>query len=76
VPNTYFSFLLRLWRTNDPPESEWRVSLEDPHSRELRSFTSPQACWEYLQAVMTATEPSSPSQPFQDKDFTHEHSPD
>jgi hypothetical protein len=52
VPNPYFSYLLRLWRTNAPPVSEWRISIEDPHSREMRGFNNPQAFWKYLQDLM------------------------
>jgi hypothetical protein len=57
VPNPYFSYLLRLWRTNNPAVSEWRISIEDPHSREMRGFNSPQLFWKYLQNLMEEDAP-------------------
>ena len=36
----YRSYLLRLWQAYTEGELVWRASLESPHSRQRRGFTS------------------------------------
>ena len=52
----YYSFLIRLWREDDPAQKSWRVSLEDPHSRQIKGFQSLEDLYNYLiQLEETAT---------------------
>jgi hypothetical protein len=51
----YLSYLLRLWRVSGDEESlpplqkaTWRVSLEDPHTRERQGFASLDELFEFL----------------------------
>ena len=51
----YLSYLLRLWRVSDAEESRpprrkatWRVSLEDPHTRERQGFAGLDELFEFL----------------------------
>jgi len=48
MTDKYYSFMLRLW-CSDPSESPvCRVTLENPHSREVIGFRSLEALLEYL----------------------------
>lgn len=44
----YYSFLLRLWKTDDADAVIWRASLERPGTREHRGFASLEALFAYL----------------------------
>lgn len=51
----YLSYLLRLWLEDGwetghhlGAQSEWRASLEDPHTQEMRVFANLQTLFEFL----------------------------
>jgi hypothetical protein len=44
----YYSYLLRLWQTENPQNQAWLASLEDPHTRQIVSFTSLEQLFEFL----------------------------
>ncbi|MCO6450199.1 MAG: hypothetical protein J5I90_05365 [Caldilineales bacterium] len=53
--NRYMSFLLRLWLENDQASQQpgqcrglWRVSLEDPHTQDMRVFEKLADLFEFL----------------------------
>jgi hypothetical protein len=60
----YFSYLLRLWQAGDGSQRQWRASLEDPHSGELRGFASLEELTAFLrqqtQLEEKADEPGHP----------------
>lgn len=47
----YRAYLLRLWPAAD---TQWRASLEDPHTGERRAFATLEQLWEYLNQVTQA----------------------
>jgi len=47
----YQAYLLRLWRVREARDV-WRVSLEDPHTRELRGFGSLEEAFRFLNALV------------------------
>jgi len=49
MPENYFSFLLRLWRTGSPEQPTWRVMLEDPHTHEIVGFDGLESFITHLQ---------------------------
>jgi hypothetical protein len=51
----YFSFLLRLWRSENPAEPAWYASLEDPHTRQVRAFRDLAALHRYLRGLTAGT---------------------
>ena len=61
MPQRYLSFLLRLWKVEDPDHPGWRASLEDPHTRQVTSFSSLATLYEYLLQLTGST--SSPGEP-------------
>jgi hypothetical protein len=52
----YFSYLLRLWRSDAPESPAWRASLEDPSTRQVISFCSQEKLVEFLLELMTSHE--------------------
>lgn len=44
----YFAFLLRIWKEKKAGTSEWRASLEDPHTGEQKGFASLKDLFVYL----------------------------
>ena len=58
---TYFAFLLRFWQIGDDAEecdiqeigsqANWRASLEDPRTREIRGFASLDTLFDFLLAL-------------------------
>ena len=51
----YLAYMVRLWRANDITESRaparepvWRVSIENPHTRERQGFASLEALFEFF----------------------------
>ncbi len=44
----YLAYLLRLWRVRETRD-QWRVSLEDARTRELRGFASLEEALAFLQ---------------------------
>lgn len=45
---SYRAYLLRLWRGTD---TQWRASLDDPHTGERRAFATLEQLSEYLAQV-------------------------
>jgi hypothetical protein len=46
----YYSYLLRLWQTENPQNQGWLASLEDPHTRQVMNFTSVEQLFEFIRA--------------------------
>jgi hypothetical protein len=46
--NVYHAYLLRLWRAQSQGQTQWRASLESPHTGERQSFASLEHCLAYL----------------------------
>lgn len=44
----YRSYLLRLWQADNPEMPGWLASLEDPHTRQVMSFSSLGRLFEYI----------------------------
>ena len=44
----YFSYLLRLWQVDGAGASDWRASLEDPHTGERRGFANLESLFAFL----------------------------
>jgi hypothetical protein len=47
-PNDYYAYLLRLWRTERQGQTQWRASLESPHTGERQSFASLEQLFAFL----------------------------
>jgi hypothetical protein len=47
----YRAFLLRVWRIDTPDRPAWRASLEDPHTRQVARFDSPEALLAFVRAL-------------------------
>ena len=47
----YISYLLRLWLAGDGDHPQWRVSLEDPHSGQVRGFSDLEEMLGFLQGL-------------------------
>ena len=47
-PYGYHAYLLRLWRTEYQGQWQWRASLESPHTRERRLFSSLEQLFAFL----------------------------
>jgi hypothetical protein len=54
----YVAYLLRLWREKGGESTQWRASLQDPHTGEKEGFASLGALFAYLRRVV-AVEPDS-----------------
>lgn len=74
MPDQYRSFLLRMWRANTSDQTTWRLSLENPHTRETIGFDTLEALNAYLQ-VITQVESKDDSHPCLDeiKPFANEN---
>jgi hypothetical protein len=48
----YFSYLLRIWKSDESGQTVWRLSLVDTLGGEPSYFTSLEAMQTYLQGVM------------------------
>ncbi|WP_152966205.1 hypothetical protein [Ornatilinea apprima] len=46
--DAYHAFLLRLWRTQSQGKTQWRASLESPHTGERQSFASLEQLFAFL----------------------------
>ncbi len=44
----YHAYLLRLWRVQYQGQTQWRASLESPHTGERQSFASLEQCFTFL----------------------------
>ena len=47
----YKAYLLRLWLAGDGDQPEWRASLEDPGTGEVRGFSDLDEMVKYLRGV-------------------------
>jgi hypothetical protein len=56
----YYSYLLRLWQTENPRNQAWLASLEDPHTRQIVNFTSLEQLFEFIN-TQTRTREENPS---------------
>jgi hypothetical protein len=54
----YVAYLLRLWREKGGKSTQWRASLQDPHTGENKGFVSLETLFAYLRRVV-AVEPGS-----------------
>ena len=52
----YVAYLLRLWRSGSEVGSEWRASLEDAHTGEMRGFGTMDGLIAFLLARTSLTE--------------------
>ena len=50
APSTYRSYLLRVWRHG--PYEEWRASLQDVRTEQIRYFARPDELWAFMEAEM------------------------
>jgi hypothetical protein len=48
----YAAYLLRLWREKGGESTQWRASLQDPHTGENKGFASLGALFAYLRRVV------------------------
>ena len=66
----YHAFLLRIWTAGSRETPTWRASLEDPHTRQVVSFTDLAALNDYLSGLKFLCEPDEairdPSPPSQE----------
>jgi hypothetical protein len=46
--NVYHAYLLRLWRVQSQGQTQWRASLESPHTGERQSFSSLEQLFAFL----------------------------
>jgi len=42
------SYILRLWRADEPPAAEWHASLEDPSTKERFGFSNLEQLFVFL----------------------------
>lgn len=47
-PGIYHAYLLRLWRAQSQGQTQWRASLESPHTGERQSFASLEQLFAFL----------------------------
>jgi hypothetical protein len=63
----YFSYLLRIWLSNDPESPACRASLEDPCTRQVIGFSSLDSLCKFLLKLATfkenASDPDNQSTP-------------
>lgn len=52
----YFSYLLRIWQSENQRDDEWFVSLEDPKSREILYFKNLDQLLIFLSEIQTLKE--------------------
>lgn len=49
----YFSYLLRIWQSENQVDDEWFASLEDPKSREVIYFKNMDEMFSFLREKQT-----------------------
>lgn len=49
----YFSYLLRIWQSENQGHDEWFVSLEDPKSREILYFKTMDEMFSFIREIQT-----------------------
>jgi len=52
MESKYYSFLVRLWESEDKDRSAWHISLESPESGEKQYFASLDDLLEYFEMLM------------------------
>lgn len=52
LTRSYRAFLLRLWQ--ESPGNQWRITMEDPHTAERRTFRDIEALFHFILAVTGA----------------------
>ncbi len=52
TPPSYFSYLLRLWRSSQETPSVWHASLENPMTGERQGFENVKNLFAFLEALM------------------------
>ena len=57
----YHAFMLRIWPT-DEQHSQWRASLEDPHTHHIQNFNTLEDLCTYLQ--QKRFQEKTPQKPF------------
>ncbi len=62
-PPGYQSYLLRFWeeRSEEPPRTLWRFSLEDPQTNQRYGFANLAALVDWLELKMNASRDLDPS---------------
>lgn len=63
----YVAYLLRLWREKGGESTQWRASLQDPHTGEKEGFASLGALFAYLRRVVAEGSGSEGEQPSDDQ---------
>ncbi len=58
MKKTYFAWMLRIIQIGSGENHVWRVSLEDPHTRERVGFDSTKALCEHIQHCIDNPEPN------------------
>jgi hypothetical protein len=53
-PDSYRSFLLRVWRADAEERGGWRCSLEDTGTRQCRGFEDVEALATYLRSAFAS----------------------
>lgn len=48
----YHAFLVRLWQINQGGKLVWRVTIENPHTKEIIGFETAQDFTEYLDQLL------------------------
>jgi len=48
MTKNYYAWMLRITQSGSEEEKVWRVSLEDPHTRERRGFETLEALYQFL----------------------------
>lgn len=57
----YMSFLLRIWKVNPKGKTEWRASLENPHTGSRYLFHDLSSLFLYLNDTVSDSEENSES---------------
>ena len=47
----YQSFLIRIWITDGLEHPGWHASLEDPHTRVIKTFQDPETLFNFLKEI-------------------------
>lgn len=58
--NWYFSYLLRIWQVQSENNPTWRVSLENPHTHEIKNFEDILSLYLFLKEIIAAPLESHP----------------
>lgn len=57
MPQPYFAFLLRLWKSADA--GSWQASLENPHTRQVIGFNSLERLYAFLEQLPPGADESN-----------------